>query len=330
MTMTTSWTEAARLIHDAQRVVIVTHQAPDGDAIGSSLGLLYTLRQLGKTVDAAVDGGVPPYLRYLAGADDIAPSLDEGAWDVCISTDSSDEARTGDCGAYARAHSRAVINLDHHITNTGFGDVHLVVPTAVSAAEIAFDWLTNTFGATLSREAAQALLTGMVTDTLGFRTSSVTPRTLEIAQHLMRAGADLTEITARTLDNRSLDTLTLWREALAGFRLEDGVIWAQLPFEAFERNGVAPTTEFGLSEFLIQIDKAMVSVTFKQESDGDIKLSMRAKLGFDVGTVALALGGGGHKQAAGATLRDTTLDAAVAQVIPLLKEAVTRGAQVIR
>lgn len=327
---TTSWTEAAQHIHDAQRIVIVTHQSPDGDAIGSSLGLLHTLRQLGKTVDAAVDGGVPPYLRYLAASGDIAPSLSEGDWDVCISTDSSDEARTGACGAYARAHSRVVINLDHHITNTGFGHVQLVVPSAVSAAEIAFDWLTGTLGAPLSREAAQALLTGMVTDTLGFRTSNVTPRTLEIVQHLMRAGGDLPEIAARTLDNRSLDTVRLWREALADFQSEDGVVWARLSSEAFERNHIDPFTEFGLSEFLIQIDAAMISVTFKQETDGDIKLSMRAKLGFDVGSVALALGGGGHKQAAGATLRDITLDAAVALVIPQLKEAVKRGSRVIR
>jgi len=329
--MTTSlWTEATRAVSEAKRIVLATHVAPDGDAIGTMLGLAHILRAMGKEVDAAVDGGVPAYLRYIPDSETVLHGLSAGEWDVFISADSSDEARTGDSGLYARAHSRIVINLDHHITNTYFGDIHLVMPEAVSAAEVAFDWLTQGLQRPIHREAAQALLTGMVTDTLGFRTSSVTPRTLQIAQELMAAGASLTEITARTLDTRSFESLLIWRDAFETLKLENGVIWTEIPYSAFENNHVDPAVELNLSEFLVKIDEAMVSVTFKQERDGHIRLSLRAKLGFDVGSVALALGGGGHKQASGATLPVMSMSEAVAHVLPLLKEAVKNGELVVR
>ncbi len=326
---TTFWTDANRLIQAAQRVIIVTHQAPDGDAIGTMLGMLHALRALGKEVDAAVDGGVPAYLRFLPASGEVSPELSMGHWDVCLSVDASDEARSGACGAYARANSTSVINLDHHVTNTGFGDVQLVVPAAVSAAEVAYDWLMVGLGLTIGAETAQSLLTGIVTDTLGFRTSGVKPRTLQIAQELMAAGGNLTEITARTLDTRPLDSLLIWREALQSLTLQDGVIWAVVPAEAFERLHIDPSVELNLSEFLVGVNEAMVSATFKQQFDGEIRLSMRAKLGFDVGEVAKALGGGGHRQAAGATLHGP-LEDAIARVIPMLKDVVLRGEQVIR
>jgi len=330
MTTIPRWTEATRAVTDAQRIVIVTHVAPDGDAIGTMLGLAHILRAMGKQVDAAVDGGVPVYLRYIPDSASVQRDIKAGEWDVFISADSSDEARTGDAGAYARAHSRVVINLDHHITNTHFGDIQLVVREAVSAAEVAFDWVTQGLQRPIQREAAQALLTGMVTDTLGFRTSNVTPRTLQIAQELMAAGASLTEITARTLDTRSFDSLLIWRVAFETLKLEDGVIWTEIPYSAFEDNHVDPGVELNLSEFLAKIDEAMVAVTFKQEREGLIRLSLRAKLGFDVGSVALALGGGGHQQASGATLPAIPMSEAVAQVLPLLKEAVKNGQLVVR
>ena len=330
MTTTPIWTEASRVVAEATRIVIVTHMSPDGDAIGTMLGLTHVLWAMGKEVDAAVDGGVPAYLRYIPDSETVHPHLTAGEWDVCISVDSSDEARTGSCGVYARAHSRVVINLDHHITNTLFGDHQLVIPTAVSAAEVAFDWVTQGLQRPIQIEAAQALLTGMVTDTLGFRTSNVTPRTLQIAQELMAAGASLTEITARTLDTRSFKSLLIWRAAFETLKLEDGVIWTEIPYSAFEDNHVDPGVELNLSEFLAKIDEARIAVTFKQEREGDIRLSLRSKLGYDVGSVALVLGGGGHKQASGATLTLMSLTDAVAKVIPLLKEAVKNGQLVVR
>jgi phosphoesterase RecJ-like protein len=326
--VTTNWTNASALLHDAQRIVIVTHVAPDGDAIGTLLGLAHMLRAAGKSVDAAVDGGVPDYLAFLPGTDTVHKSLPEAQWDLYISVDASDEARTGECGAYARSHSNATINLDHHVTNTGFADVQLVVSTAVSAAEVAFDWIAA-LGLTPTQESAQCLLCGMVTDTLGFRTSNVTPRTLEIAQQLMQLGASLTLVTSLTLDTRDFNSLLVWREALAGLTLDGGVIYTSVPFSVFSRLGVDPATELNLSGFMVKVNEAMVSAVFKERHDGRIELSFRAKLGFNVGALALELGGGGHVQASGATI-DGPLDRAVERVVPLLKHVVTSGTLVIK
>ena len=328
MMIPTQWTEAAQAVMAAARLVIVTHVQPDGDAIGTTLGLANALRAAGKHVDIAVDGGVPSYLRFIPGADTFHSALDGGEWDIFISADSSDSERTGVSGAYARAHSAMELNLDHHITNTGFGDICLIVPEAVSAAEVAYDFL-NVAGIAITPESAKALLTGMVTDTIGFRTSNVVPRTLDIARDLMQRGASLTEITALTLDTRSFNSLLVWREALSGLMLEDGVIWTTVPFNVFRQLRVDPATELNLSGFLIKVDEARISAVFKERHDSRVECSFRAKLGYAIGEIALGLGGGGHTLASGATI-DGPLEAAVARVLPLLKEAVRQGHLIVR
>lgn len=328
MTMTIQWTEAVAAVDSASRIVVVTHVQPDGDAIGTLLGLANALRAAGKQVDVAVDGGVPDYLRYLPASDTVHSQLSTGEWDVFISADASDAERTGTSGAYARAHSGVEINLDHHITNTGFGDVCLIVPDAVSAAEVAYDFLLRG-GYDIPADSARALLTGMVTDTIGFRTSNVVPRTLDIARDLMQRGASLTEVTALTLDTRSFSSLLVWREALTGLKLEDGVIWTTVPFSVFRQLRVDAGIDLNLSGFLVKVDEARVSAVFKERHDGRVECSFRAKLGYSIGTIAFELGGGGHTLASGATI-DGPLDTAVARVIPMLKEAVREGKLIVR
>lgn len=323
MTTTTNWIKAWESVQAASSILIVTHIFPDGDAIGTLLGLTNALRAQGRQVDAAVDGGVPDFLVFLPGQETVLPSLKSGAWDVMISVDSSDEARTGNCGAYGRAHSQLVINLDHHATNTLFGDIHLVDAQASSAAQVAYDWLTAV-GITPDYDVALPLLTGLVTDTLGFRTSSVTPRTLSVAQALIATGASLAEVAARTLESRPYDTLMLWRYALQSVNLEDGVIYATVTQDDIRRAGGRDSADLGLSNFLVQTDEAAVSAVFRETPEGRVELSFRAKLGYDVSQVAFGLGGGGHKQASGATV-DGPLASVIERVMPLLKEAVRQG-----
>lgn len=323
MTSTLKWTEASALIQNASSIIIVTHISPDGDALGSMLGMANLLREMGKDVTTAVDGGTPEFLAFLPTSESILSEVTEGDFDVFLSVDSSDEERTGKCGEYARLHSKKVINLDHHPTNTMFGDVFLVNPIAVSATEIVFDWIEFMQGH-LTQEIAFPLLTGLVTDTRGFRTSNVNPRTMEIAQHLMSAGASLTEITARTLDTMSYQSFHIWKHAVGRAKLTDGVMHASVLHSDYARIGQQQANTSGLSSFLVQINDAMISVVFKETEEGQIELSMRCKPGFDVSQVAFALGGGGHKQAAGATI-DGPLEDAKKRVLPLLREAVKLG-----
>lgn len=252
----TQWSEATALVNAAQKILVVTHISPDGDAFGSMLGIANGLLALGKQVDCAVDGGMDDYMAFLPNSHLVQSALTEGEWDVMISTDASDEERTGEVGQYGRAHSAKVINVDHHATNTLFGDVFLVDSETVSATEVVFRWF-ETMAMPLDNTIAMPLLTGLVTDTLGFRTSNVTAETLSIAQKLMAAGASLSEITARALDNRPFDAIRIWRYALATAELhEGGVLSAHITLADAHSVGMDEANDLGLVGFLVKVDEA--------------------------------------------------------------------------
>ncbi len=319
MTNKIDWAAATEAVRSANSIVVVTHVKPDGDAIGSLLGITLALREQGKTVDAAVDGGVPDFLYFLPEWKSVRDRLKRGKWELMISVDASDEERSGLVGIYGRKHSPKVINLDHHPTNTMFGDIHLVVPEAVSATEIVYDWLVN-MNAPVSQPVATALLTGLVTDTIGFRTSNVNPKTLGTAQQLMLAGAPFMEIINRTLVNKPFSTLNLWKQSFPSVQLQDGIISAVISQENLKAAGLTDATDGGLVSTLITAEEALIAATFKELPDKHVELSFRSKFGVDVGSVAFALGGGGHTQAAGATVAGT-VEEVQARVMPLLVAA---------
>ncbi|MBL8164356.1 MAG: DHH family phosphoesterase [Anaerolineae bacterium] len=323
MTSKLAWQQATQTVMAAGRVLIVTHVKPDGDAIGSMLGLAAALRERGIEVDTAVDGGVPRYLTYLPGAGEVRSALDTGNWDVMISVDASDEPRSGLVGVYGREHSAVVINLDHHPTNTMFGDVQLVAGEAVSSTEVIYDWLVH-MQCAISAPVATALLTGLLTDTIGFRTSNVVPRTLEIASVLMQCGAPMYDLIQRTLVSRPYSDLDLWRYALPTMRLNSGIVSVVVSQANLREVGLDESTDGGLVSALIEVDEAQIAIVFKEEPDNTVRLSIRSKPGVDVGTVAFSLGGGGHAQAAGATVPGT-LEEVQARVLPLLRAALTQG-----
>jgi bifunctional oligoribonuclease and PAP phosphatase NrnA len=323
MTSRIDWAQATAAVDAAQKVLIVTHVSPDGDAIGSLLGLGNALRGRGKPVTCAVDDGVPGFVEFLPGAATVADELKSGSWDLMISVDSSDEERTGNAGAYGRAHSTQVINLDHHATNTFFGDIYLVMPEAVSATEVIYRWLIH-MEQPLTLEIAAPLLAGLVTDTLGFRTSAVTADTLRIAMELMAAGASLPDITARTLDSKPYRMIELWKHALPSVALYGQVIAATISQDNLRQAGLDDVTDGGLVSFLNTVNEARVAVVFKELADGRVEISLRSKPGYDVAQVAFSVGGGGHRQAAGATI-DGPLEAARQRILDLLQPVVASG-----
>lgn len=320
------WVEATRCVDDANAILVVTHVKPDGDAIGSLLGLTLALREKGKAADAAVDNGVPEAFHFLSGGGEVSAALKTGRWDVMISVDASDEERTGEVGAFGRANTPRVVNLDHHPTNTLFGDIHLVLPEAVSTTEIIFQWLHH-MGITLSQPVATALLTGLVTDTIGFRTSNVNPTTLEIGRQLMLAGAPLYDIITRTLVNKPLSYIELWKQVFPSVEARDGIISAVVSQENLNQAGLSDTTDGGLVSMLAAAEEPVVAVVFKEQPANKVEISLRSKPGYDVGSVAFSLGGGGHNQAAGATVGGT-VEEARARIMPLLDRIVRQGKQV--
>lgn len=317
------WQDAVDAIQVAQTVLVVAHVSPDGDAIGSLLGLTESLRLMGKTVTGALDDGVPDYLAFIPNTESIVTEVSEGEFDLMISTDASDMERSGAVGAYGSAHSKTVINIDHHATNTGFGDIHLVVPSAVSATEIVFDLLVY-MQYELSEDVAYALLVGLVTDTLGFRVNSTTSRTLEIAQALMQKNAPLSTVMQRTLNSRAYQEIELWKLAFSSVQLEDGVISANVTLADIENSGLNKSTDGGLVSYLVNVNEAKVSVVFKELPENKVEVSFRSKFGYDVATVAFELGGGGHKQASGCTV-EGSLEEVRKRVLPLAQNAVQQG-----
>lgn len=317
------WAAATQAVAAANTILIVTHVNPDGDAIGSLLALTLALRERGKQVTPAVDEGVPDTFRFLTGANTVLPKLTVGAWDLMISVDASDEERTGEVGIYGRAHSPMVINIDHHPTNTLFGAVHLVAIDAVSTTQVLEQWFEQ-MAQPINKTIADALLTGLVTDTRGFRTSSTRPETLASAQRLMSTGASLPEISARTLDSMPYSVIELWRYVLPSVKLENGVISASVTREDVKQAGQRDLNDGGLVNLLISAAEVVIAVVLRETDEGEISISMRSKPGYDVSGVALTLGGGGHKQAAGATIPGT-LDEVRARVLPLLQAAAQNG-----
>jgi phosphoesterase RecJ-like protein len=166
-------------------------------------------------------------------------------------------------------------------------------------------------------------LTGLVTDTLCFRTSNTTPEVLEVAQRLMRGGASLMTVTQRTVNRQPFAMIKLWSEILPTIQLEDGVIWASTDQQTFDRAGL-PVGDTGLSSYLVTADEADMSAVFVQKQNpaglAAVECSFRAKPGYNVATLALNLGGGGHPAASGCTMLGT-LDEVVPHIIGLMKAA---------
>jgi phosphoesterase RecJ-like protein len=319
---------AKALLDAASRIVVLTHVSPDGDAIGTLLGVGHALRQLGKTVTLAVDEGVPPGLRFLPGSADVRDNLTSVQADLVVAVDCGDESRMGEVGKAARALAVPLINVDHHPTNTRFGDVNLVEGHTVASAEVILDLLDD-WQWPLTPDVAQCLLCGLVTDTLCFRTSNVTADTLGKAQRLMQAGGDLTCVVQNTINRMSTDIIRLWGQVMPTVRIEDHVIWAVVTREARRVANVnGSTKDGGLVSLLLQADEAYISCVLTEKDGDKIELSFRAIPGFDVSQVATSLGGGGHVQASGATVSGRLPDIE-GQVIPMLKEAARAGSPVV-
>ena len=327
--MTMDWSKAGALVSGAHHVLVVTHVAPDGDAIGSLMGLVNALREQGKEVIAAVDEGVPSDLLFVPGAESVLPALDSVTVDLMIAVDCGDESRMGKVGQAGRRCGVPLINLDHHRTNTLFGDANLVDVATSAAAEGVLDWLDH-MGVAITPAVAMCLLTGIVTDTLCFRTDMVTEATLGKAQRLMNRGASLSEIVQRTVSHRSYAGLRLWSQVMPTIQLDHHVVWATITRAMYEASGYTGSDDAGLVSTLVTADEAYISIVFREKPDGAIEIGMRAVPGFDTSEVAVALGGGGHRLASGATVRGETLDALVPRVVAMLRAAVDAGDPLVR
>jgi phosphoesterase RecJ-like protein len=307
---------AIDLIEAAQQLLLITHLAPDSDAIGSLLGLTLALRALGKQVTPACSDPVFDRYSHLPGHADIV-STTGGPFELVIALDCADESRLGQIWIDLPAPKPTLLNIDHHVTNTRFGQVNWIETTASATAEIVLS-LIDQLQIELTPEIATCLLNGLVGDTLGFRTSSTTPHTLECAMRLLQAGAPLTDIMELQFNRRSLALIRLWGKALERLQLNDRIVYTTISKPLRDSCGFSGSSDISLASFLISANEADMSAVLVEKDDGRIDLSLRAKIGQDVARAAQALGGGGHPLAAGATI-DGPLEAAAERVLQALK-----------
>ncbi|MDH2425198.1 bifunctional oligoribonuclease/PAP phosphatase NrnA [Sphaerisporangium sp. TRM90804] len=303
------WRRAVELIQAAPEVALVCHVSPDGDALGSMLGLGMALRRAGKRVTASFGDrrfAVPRLLRYLPGQELLVPPGDYPAEpELMISFDAPTVDRLGLLAPNA-AKARELIVADHHPSNTGFGTLPLVDASAASTSMIVEELMAR-LGLPVDRDVATCLYTGLVTDTGSFRHSCTTPAAHRMAARLVEAGLRTDEIARELWDRSPFGYLKVLGLALGRCEVDQdaagglGLVWTFVP-RADRAAYLLPYDEVeGVIDVVRRTDGTDVAVVLKEDDEGAWQVSTRSKGAVDVGRACTALGGGGHVRAAGFT-----------------------------
>jgi len=285
----------------AGRILVASHVRPDGDAVGSLLGLGLALQEAGKSVSLVLSDGLPDNFRHLPGSEQVRMQA-EGAYDLIVSVDVSDLKRLGTALDGYRVPD---VVIDHHLTTADFGGLNLIDPAAVATASVLARCLPG-WGLKITPAVAANLLTGIVTDTLGFRTSNVTPEALRQAADLLELGADLSSLYFRSLVRRTFPAAKYWGAGLGSLQRSDGLLWASLTLADRSASGYAGNDDADLINVLSAIDDADAALMFVEQGPDRVKVSWRGlKPDVDVAQIARQFNGGGHKAASGAELEGT-------------------------
>ena len=283
-------------LFQAQIIGISAHIRPDGDAIGSLLGLGLALINAGKKVEMVLRDGVSQSFRHLDGSELIMREFSSDC-DLNVVVDCSDLKRTGGVLDGRKVH----IAIDHHVTNDNFADINLTEPSAVATSEILAERLPA-WGLELTKPVACALLTGIISDSIGFRTSNTTAKSLRLAAGLMDLGANISELYNKALIYRSYAATNYWGYALSRLQHEDNLVWTSLTLEDRANSGYKGNDDADLTNILSSIDPLDVAVLFVEQKPDLVKVSWRARPGLDISALALSFGGGGHPAASGAEI----------------------------
>jgi phosphoesterase RecJ-like protein len=302
-------------LNEAKNVLVASHVRPDGDAVGALLGFGLALQQAGRKVQMVLADGVPSSFKHLEGASQIKTKI-EGTFDTFVTLDCADFKRTGKPFESA---GQPDINIDHHITNERFGKLNLVEGEEVATSAILAKYLP-VWGYQITKPVAAALLTGIITDTLGFRTSNMTPEALRQAAALMEAGVDMSELYMRGLVRRSYEATRYWGSGLTNLQRKNGIVWGTLTLEDRKTAGYSGNDDADLINIISAIDGFKVGMIFVEQNDHRVKISWRAlEPGIDVSPMAAYFGGGGHAAAAGADV-DGSLNEVTEKVLTVTQQ----------
>jgi phosphoesterase RecJ-like protein len=296
----------AEALRAAQRVTAFCHENPDADTLGAAVAIAIIAERMGKPAEVVSGDVLPPFLASIPRVEQVrrAPALEP---DLAVVLDAGELSRIGlpyraNADWLARA---TVVNIDHHVSNPGYGSVVWIDPQAAATCEMVALLLPE-LGMTLDAELATALLAGIVQDTHTFAHPNATPRTLRVTAELVEAGGDLSAANRAIYADKPFSTLALWGQMLSGVaQLADGrIVHASMTLAMLEDAGEQPSAAEGFVDLLGITRLADINVLFKEVGPTETRVSLRTSARADAVAVAAEFGGGGHPRASGCTLTE--------------------------
>jgi bifunctional oligoribonuclease and PAP phosphatase NrnA len=314
--------QVVEIIEKKSDFAITTHIKPDGDGVGSSLGLCWLLKSLGKNAEVLVNGAVPPAYRSLPGADQIIDAREvNGHYDAIFVIECSDIGRPGIEGL----ENAFTVNIDHHATSEHFGTVNWIDSTASAVGEMIYN-LCKAIGGRITKEIAECVYMALVTDTGSFHFPNTSERTLKVASELVKAGASPAKISEAVYNNYPWSRIELMRQVLATIeRHDNGRIASMRQSLAMREEAKAIDGDNnGFVNIPLAASEVIASMYMREIGPKKYRVSLRSKGDINVAKVAEKFGGGGHKNAAGLGI-EGDWDEKEMEIVEALKAAIDRA-----
>jgi len=314
--------QVVELIEKKDRFAITSHVRPDGDGLGSSLGLFWLLKSLNKDVEVIMHDPAPHSYQQLPGAGTIrvAPRIGEH-FDAVFIIECSDLARPG----LEDLDQQFVVNIDHHSTTELFGGINWIDSTAAACGEMVYN-LCKATGVRVTKEIAECVYTALLTDTGSFHYSNTTERTFKIASELVRTGVRPAKTAEALFGSYQWPKIELLSQVLSTAKRDDTghVAWMWQTLAMQEQTHAAEEDADGFVNYPLAVGEVEATALFKETGPGVYRTSLRSKGDVNVAKIAEQFGGGGHRNAAGCTLKGTSSELEQ-KVVPLLQDAVKRS-----
>ncbi len=302
----TSFIEIKKIIDSNKNFLIITHDFPDGDCLGAQITLFELLNNLGKKVSMACRGEIPYQYNFLPNVDLIKSELDKVDIDfsngdcVCFCLDSADEDRFDFKKEELDSMIKMIINIDHHLGNTQYGDINIVDPKRSAAAEIIYEFIVSQYPDQMNYNMALGIYTGIITDTGRFQYENTTANVHRIISNLLGYGIVASDIFSYIYENEPYNRFKLLKKILNRIRVVESrqFIYSYVLQKDFKQLGLPFSANDGLIELLRSASSGKIAALFKQVGRKKYKVSLRsADRSYDVAAIASKFGGGGHKMA---------------------------------
>jgi phosphoesterase RecJ-like protein len=299
--------------NNSNKIIVITHTHPDGDAIGSLIAMGMSLEALNKKITLYCESLIPAVYRFLPEVHRVVNKIGNLNYDMAVILDCGDLSRVGQTVSYLDQ-IPVIVNIDHHVTNTRFGHLQLIDTSACATAEIVYR-LIKQMGLPFSKSVATSIYTGILADTGSFRFSNTNKAAFAICQEMVEIGVDPHNIAQHVYGTYSLSRIKLLNLALDSIELsENGKLSIMtLTQKMFDETNTKPEDVDGLINYAQRIEDVEVAALIQEHHNGNensrttnrFHVSLRSDGTFDVAAIAAMFGGGGHSSAAGFSIEET-------------------------